>query len=60
MFAEAAGDFLNRGKIFVDNFPGARGDLLARVMIRVPAQLSDEERQLWEALAAKSSFNPRG
>ena len=40
--------------------PGARGDLLARVMIRVPAQLSDEERQLWEALAAKSSFNPRG
>ncbi len=40
--------------------PGARGDLLVRVMIRVPSQLTDDERRLWEALAEKSSFNARG
>ena len=29
MFAEATGDFLNRGEIFVDDLPGARGDFRA-------------------------------
>lgn len=38
---------------------GKRGDLLARVRIRVPQKLSEEERKLWEKLAAVSSFVPR-
>lgn len=33
-----------------------RGDLLARVMIRVPAELGTEEREAWEKLAQVSSF----
>ncbi|MBQ4568276.1 MAG: J domain-containing protein [Desulfovibrio sp.] len=36
-----------------------RGDLLARVMIKAPASLGDEERQLWEKLAQTSSFSAR-
>lgn len=36
-----------------------RGDLLARVRIRVPQKLSEEERKLWEKLADVSSFAPR-
>ena len=36
-----------------------RGDLYATVTIEVPASVSDSERQLWEQLAAKSSFDPR-
>jgi curved DNA-binding protein len=38
---------------------GARGDLYATVSIDVPAQLTAEQKNLWEQLAAKSSFNPR-
>lgn len=37
-----------------------RGDLLARVMIRVPAELGTEEREAWEKLAQVSSFRARG
>lgn len=36
-----------------------RGDQYVRVMIRVPSELSDRERQLFEQLAEVSSFNPR-
>ncbi len=36
-----------------------RGDLYATVQIAVPKQLSDEERVLFEKLAAVSDFNPR-
>ena len=36
-----------------------RGDLLVRVMIRVPAELTAEERELWERLAATSTFKAR-
>ncbi|MDD6181963.1 MAG: J domain-containing protein [Desulfovibrionaceae bacterium] len=36
--------------------PSARGDLLARVMIRVPSSVSEEEEALWRRLAASSSF----
>ena len=38
---------------------GARGDLYAMVSIEVPSQLTTEQKNLWEQLAAKSSFNPR-
>jgi curved DNA-binding protein len=38
---------------------GSRGDLYAVVKIRVPKTLSDEERALFEQLAAASHFDPR-
>jgi curved DNA-binding protein len=38
---------------------GERGDLYATVQIAVPKQLSEEERELFERLAAVSEFNPR-
>jgi len=38
---------------------GARGDLYAEVKIMVPAKLNKEERRLFEALAATSTFDPR-
>ena len=38
---------------------GERGDLYATVQIAVPKHLSDEERELFEQLAAASEFNPR-
>jgi curved DNA-binding protein len=38
---------------------GARGDLYAIVSIEVPSQLTPEQKNLWEQLAAKSTFNPR-
>ncbi len=38
---------------------GTRGDLYAIVSIQVPAQLTAEQKHLWEQLAAKSTFNPR-
>jgi curved DNA-binding protein len=38
---------------------GKRGDLFATVTIEVPTSVSDEEKKLWEQLAAKSTFDPR-
>jgi curved DNA-binding protein len=38
---------------------GGHGDLYAVVKIEVPKKLSDDERELWEKLAAVSDFNPR-
>ena len=38
---------------------GARGDVYATVRIRTPDAMSDEERLLWEKLAALSTFKPR-
>ena len=38
---------------------GTRVDLHAVVSIQVPLQLTPEQRNLWEQLAAKSGFNPR-
>jgi curved DNA-binding protein len=38
---------------------GGRGDLYATVQIVVPKELSDEERDLFEKLAADSHFDPR-
>jgi curved DNA-binding protein len=39
---------------------GKRGDLLAKVCIEIPSSVTAEEKKLWEQLAAKSSFEPRG
>lgn len=36
-----------------------RGDLLAKVMIKAPAQLSAAERELWQKLADTSTFKAR-
>ncbi|REF35450.1 DnaJ C-terminal domain-containing protein [Thermasporomyces composti] len=38
---------------------GEAGDLYAEVKIAVPAELTPEERRLWEELAATSAFDPR-
>lgn len=38
---------------------GKHGDLYAIVKIDVPAKISPRERELWQQLAADSSFNPR-
>jgi curved DNA-binding protein len=39
---------------------GGRGNLYATVQIAVPKELSDEEKDLFEKLAAASEFDPRG
>jgi curved DNA-binding protein len=39
---------------------GGRGNLYATVQVAVPKELSDEERDLYEQLAAVSEFDPRG
>jgi curved DNA-binding protein len=36
------------------------GDLYATLKVEVPKQLDDEERELFERLAAVSGFDPRG
>jgi curved DNA-binding protein len=36
-----------------------RGDLYATVSIEIPSSVTDEEKKLWEQLAAKSTFDPR-
>jgi curved DNA-binding protein len=38
---------------------GSAGDLYAEVKIMVPSTLSDQERRLYEQLAAASHFDPR-
>ena len=39
--------------------PGERGDLYVRMVVEMPATLSDDEKAAWQALAAVSKFNPR-
>lgn len=36
-----------------------RGDQMVQVQIRVPVELTPRERELWDALAAESTFMPR-
>jgi curved DNA-binding protein len=38
---------------------GGGGDLIVVTRVEVPAQVSEEERKLWEQLAKESKFNPR-
>lgn len=37
-----------------------RGDLYVLLMVDVPTTVTEEERELWEQLAAKSKYMPRG
>ena len=46
------------GKGYKDG-KGSRGDLIVKVNIMVPKNLSKEEKKLFEKLSAVSSFNPR-
>jgi curved DNA-binding protein len=46
----------NRG---IPNPNGKAGDAFARVRIMVPSKLTDDERRLFEQLAATSTFDPR-
>lgn len=39
--------------------PQGRGDLFVRVMIKVPATVTPEQKELWEKLREASNFNPR-
>lgn len=39
---------------------GGRGDLYAILQVGVPAEVGPEERKLWEELARKSSWTPKG
>lgn len=36
-----------------------KGDLMVRIMIRTPKNLTARARELWESLARESDFNPR-
>ena len=38
---------------------GARGDLYAVISIQMPTEVTAAERELWQQLAQRSSFNPR-
>lgn len=46
------------GKGYKDG-KGSRGDLIVKVNIMVPKNLSEEEKELFEKLSTVSSFNPR-
>ncbi|MFW6053888.1 MAG: DnaJ C-terminal domain-containing protein, partial [Persicimonas sp.] len=48
-----------RGKGLPTKKSGERADLYARLQVRVPDELTDRERQLFEELAEVSSFDPR-
>jgi len=48
-----------RGRGLPRGRDGERGDLYIIVDVQLPAQLTDEERELWEKLSRVSRFNPR-
>jgi len=54
----AAQQFRLRGKGLPTGV-GTRGDLYATVSVQVPAELTAAQKNLWEQLAAQSTFNPR-
>jgi curved DNA-binding protein len=51
--------FRVRGRGLPKSRSGERGDLYAVVNVRLPQQVSDEERALWEKLSRISRSNPR-
>ncbi len=48
-----------RGKGLPKKNGGKSGDLYARLLVRVPDELTDRERELYEALRDASEFDPR-
>lgn len=40
--------------------PKDRGDLYVKIMIKVPSELTDSERELWQKIAETSPYKPRG
>ncbi len=48
-----------RGQGLPTSKSGERGDLYVVVKIRVPAEITSRERELWNELARASHFNPR-
>lgn len=48
-----------RGKGLPKGSGGERGDLYAAVNLQIPAEITEEERKLWQQLADRSTFNPR-
>ncbi|HVW20181.1 MAG TPA: DnaJ C-terminal domain-containing protein [Opitutaceae bacterium] len=56
----AAGSQLRLRGLGLPRQDGSRGDLYAIVRIEVPAEITAEEKALWEQLARTSGFNPRG
>ena len=57
--AEAGTEFRLGGKGLPKGQSGGFGDLFAVVQVVMPASVTDEERQQWQALAEISKFNPR-
>jgi len=51
--------FRLRGQGLPKGQSGERGDLYVVVDVRLPSQVTDEERDLWEKLRNVSRFNPR-
>ncbi|MEU7747792.1 DnaJ C-terminal domain-containing protein [Nonomuraea sp. NPDC049158] len=49
-----------RGRGMPDPRGGGAGDFFAEVRVMVPPRLTEEERSLFEQLAAVSAFDPRG
>jgi curved DNA-binding protein len=48
-----------RGQGLPNGQAGERGDLYVVINVQTPAQLTSEERELWEKLRSVSRFNPR-
>lgn len=58
--ASRAGQQLRlRGRGLPRSEGGTRGDLYVVIGVEMPGEVSEDERQLWEALAARSRFRPR-
>jgi curved DNA-binding protein len=51
--------FRVRGQGLPKDAAGDRGDLYVVAKIRVPAEITAQEREHWEELARASSFDPR-
>ncbi|WP_291322560.1 J domain-containing protein [Desulfonatronospira sp.] len=39
--------------------PEVKGDQMVRIMIKVPKNITEEEKDLWQQLSKQSGFNPR-
>ncbi len=57
--ATSTGRQLRLRGLGLPNRDGSKGDLYAIITIEMPPVATDEQRALWEKLAATSTFNPR-